>query len=393
MSLMKSIFGASNEKSARSTKGDASDLFNSPVIPKIAPSTRATAKSKNSGKEGNTADSVTDKTLQEQTNDPGPTPAEHHEKVAEETVPNKVDVLEEEQRTIFVGNLPPDISRKALASIFKECGKVASSRLRSVAVAGVKLPPSQVGNQNLMRKVCANTGKLLEDAPKKSAQGYVVFQSVDSVEKALKLNNTIYQSHTIRVDHAKPTIDSANSVFVGNLPYGAEDETLRSHFLTGLGITGDGEDDNIVKGVRIIRDKETQKCKGFGYVTFSDASYVPMALELNESTYMKRVLRVMVSGKRFKGKRGDNVLERQSFEGQRATEAVGKKKLGAVKRKLDGEVTTSSGGKTKRRRSRSEKVGPAKSGLSKRAEKERKVDRRVKKLEKRATKGMGKKKH
>lgn len=248
-------------------------------------------------------------------------------------------------------------------------------------------------HKNLMRKVCANTGKVLEDASKKSAQGYVVFQSVDSVKKALKLNNTIYQSHTIRVDHAKPTIDSDNSVFVGNLPYGAEEETLRSHFLQRLGVTAENEDDKVITGVRIIRDKETRKCKGFGYVTFSNASYVPMALELHESNYMKRELRVVVSGKRFKGKKGEHSLERRSFEGQRATKAVGMKKSGSGKRKLDGEVPASGDGKTKRRRARSEKVGPAKSGLSKRAAKERKVDRRVKKLEKRATKGMGKKKH
>ena len=72
-----------------------------------------------------------------------------------------------------------------------------------------------------MRKVCANTGKLLEDAPKKSVQGYVVFESVTSVEKALKLNNMLHRSHTIRVDHATPTIEPSRSVFVGNLPYGA----------------------------------------------------------------------------------------------------------------------------------------------------------------------------
>jgi hypothetical protein len=59
-----------------------------------------------------------------------------------------------------------------------------------------------------MRKVCANTGKLLSDNPKKSAQGYVVFKSVDSVEEALKLNNTTYETHTIRVDHA--TVSSWN---------------------------------------------------------------------------------------------------------------------------------------------------------------------------------------
>lgn len=59
---------------------------------------------------------------------------------------------EDEERTIFVGNLPIDITRKTLASMFKSCGKVKSARIRSVYTAGVKLPPQQAGNQ-----VCTNT--------------------------------------------------------------------------------------------------------------------------------------------------------------------------------------------------------------------------------------------
>ena len=54
---------------------------------------------------------------------------------------------EEEERTVFVGNLPENITRKGLASMFKECGKVKSSRIRSVATAGVKVAPEHAGNQ------------------------------------------------------------------------------------------------------------------------------------------------------------------------------------------------------------------------------------------------------
>ena len=355
---MASIFGG---EASSAVKKD--DLFHSPVVPKVVASTK------------NTSEDTTSKPNAEEQ----PTPAEPTESSAKDS--KEVDKSEEE-RTIFVGNLPSNISRKALASIFKECGKVSSSRLRSVAVAGIKLPPDQVGNQNLMRKVCANTGKLLGDTPKKSAQGYVVFESVDSIDAALKLNNTQYDGHTLRVDHATPTIDSSHSVFVGNLPYGADEETLRSHFLTEL----KADEEDTVTGVRIIRDKETQKCKGFGYVTFSDASYVPLALELQNSNYMKREIRIMVCGKRFKGKKGNE--PKRSFEGQRATIATGKKK-----RKSVDVAVAASVGKTKRRRAKSDKNPADKSGLSKRAKTEQKVNKRVKKLEKRATKGMGKKKH
>lgn len=54
---------------------------------------------------------------------------------------------DEDECTIFVGNLPLDVTRKQLESMFKECGKVKSSRLRSVGTTGVKVAPEHAGNQ------------------------------------------------------------------------------------------------------------------------------------------------------------------------------------------------------------------------------------------------------
>lgn len=299
--------------------------------------------------------------------------------------------------------MPPEMTRRSLAAVFKPCGAIASARLRSVAVSGVKLPPEQAGNQNMMRKVCANTGKILSgsNTPKKTAQGYVVFESVESIDKALQMNNTLYQSHTIRVDHAKPSIEPSRSVFVGNLPYAADEQTLRDHFATHLSA---GEDLNeregsAVSGVRLVRDKDTQNCKGIGYVLLRDATLVPLALQLHGTTYKKRELRVMISGKRFKGNGGDAAA---GTSGKRAT---GKRGDGAAdnpagrrvtsKRKADAAATpppAGSSGKPKKRRARSEKkaaAGPK--GMSKRAVTEQKVKKRVKKLQRRSVKGMGKK--
>lgn len=59
----------------------------------------------------------------------------------------KDDADDVEERTIFVGNLPLDTTRKSLASMFKPCGKVESCRLRSVAASGVKLPTERAGDQ------------------------------------------------------------------------------------------------------------------------------------------------------------------------------------------------------------------------------------------------------
>lgn len=61
----------------------------------------------------------------------------------EDDVPKDGD----EERTVFVGGLPSDITRKALASMFKLCGDVKSARMRSIATAGVKVAPEHSGNQ------------------------------------------------------------------------------------------------------------------------------------------------------------------------------------------------------------------------------------------------------
>lgn len=134
MSLMKSIFGDAAKNDA------ASDLFHSPVITNITTKKPAAAAATNKSEEAKNQEkqSKNDEETEIQADNGQSSLEEEH---------NTVDKQEEEERTIFVGNLPSDISRKALANIFKDCGKVASSRLRSVAVAGVKLPAEQVGNQ------------------------------------------------------------------------------------------------------------------------------------------------------------------------------------------------------------------------------------------------------
>mmetsp|Transcript_39323 Transcript_39323/g.86313 ORF Transcript_39323/g.86313 Transcript_39323/m.86313 type:complete len:447 (+) Transcript_39323:89-1429(+) len=312
-----------------------------------------------------------------------------------------------EERTIFVGNLPPSTTRKSLASLFKSCGKISSTRLRSVAVEGVKLPPDQAGNQKLVKKVCANTNKISHETPKKTAQGYVVFESADSVPEALKMNNKPIKADGLtlhlRVDRSKQAIDSTRSVFVGNLPYAADEASLRRHFVTGCEM----DEDDDIENVRIIRDPDTQQCKGFGYVLLRDRSHVAAALRMHESVYMKRQLRVMVCGKRFKGKRGRQNDASRSFEGSRATDAAGGARRVSGKKRKQSSATPSGAiaasvlkagnvGKKKRVRglpsSEKHRTGGRnrKAGVSKRAAVEAKANKRVKQIKKRISKGMGK---
>ena len=249
-------------------------------------------------------------------------------------------------------------------------------------------------SSKLLQQVSVNTKKFLEDSPKNTAQGYVVFEKVESVEKALKKNNEEIPNSNgliLRVDRSKPTLDSSRSVFIGNLPYKASEMTLRSHFCVGCGW---GVNDDIVEGMRIVRDKETMQCKGFGYLLLKDKSYVPQALDMHESEYMKRKIRVLVCGKRFKNRQG------APKEGKTAaiTGAQRRVKKAALDKSEKLSKKTNDlliGKKDKKKRGMKKKTPVKKSGnagISKRAASEKKLDKRAKKIQKRIQKGMGKSK-
>lgn len=369
----------------------------------------------------------------------------------EENVQNDVLSKDEEDRTVFVGNLPLSTTRKKLFNLFKHCGAIKSTRLRSIAATGAKV--TEKGNQNLVKKVCLNK-TLIDSSYKKTMQGYVVFEDKESVPKALALNNSLLSASTdsgsdtprtksetektlrIRVDTAKPTIDTARSVFVGNLRYGVEENDLMEHFERGINDDKeyDDEDDNTdetkmaVEAVRIIRDPDTMKCKGFGYVLMKNKELVADALRLDQSLFQKKNIRVNVCGKRFKGRRGDspssegtkydskynhnNNKMKINFEGARSTHAAAKRIMAKLnqhhnsstsqennksnKKKTNKDKQKKEKLTSKKRRTYSEKNSAkvAKtSGISKRAAKESKINKRVKKLNKRVKKGMGKMKH
>lgn len=148
MSLMSSIFGAEAGSSAPSSaasagKADGGGLFESKlsvpaVLHKPAPSAKKGKGDENAAADGGESSAPTDV-------DGGDAQAQEESGATKKKT--EEELKEEESRTVFVGNLPPDISRRALAAIFKPCGSVVSARLRSMAVAGVKLPPDQAGNQ------------------------------------------------------------------------------------------------------------------------------------------------------------------------------------------------------------------------------------------------------
>ena len=310
-SLLKSIFGESAAKPS-----EKADLFSNPVAPPPPLPLEPPTKKRKKGK---------DQEPDKKESQDEPTTADSAEVVdttaAIPTVPNKppADPHADDDRTVFVGNLPVGTTRKDLQRYFRECGKIRSTRIRSVATdleKAVKLPPHQAGNQKLVQQILVNQRQVVADA-KASVQGYVVFDDTEAVENALALNNkpipvkskgedgeveSLASTRRMRVDRVNKEYDARRSVFVGNLPYQADEESLRANFVEAC---PDWEDEDI-EGVRIVRDKETHKCKGFGYLLMKDVSMVATALRSMDGTdYMGRPLRVRVCGKRFKTRGSD----------------------------------------------------------------------------------------
>ncbi|XP_078673103.1 uncharacterized protein LOC144912125 [Branchiostoma floridae x Branchiostoma belcheri] len=190
---------------------------------------------------------------------------------------------ERDQRTVFVGNLPVSTTKKELKKMFQKFGEIESVRFRSIAQS----------NPNVSKRVAMMRQEIQEK--KKNMNCYVVFTEEASAQAALKRNGTIVGgSHHIRVDLASNSqkFDHKLSVFVGNLPFDVEDDSVYEHF------SQCGE----VEGVRIVRDGKSGLGKGFGYVLFQDSASVGLAIRLNEKPFSGRKIRVKRAVKKEKVK-------------------------------------------------------------------------------------------
>ncbi|XP_036775165.1 RNA-binding protein 34 isoform X5 [Manis pentadactyla] len=183
----------------------------------------------------------------------------------------KIQINQEEEqlkneRTVFVGNLPVTCNKKIPAE------------------------------GTLSKKLAAIKRKIHPD--QKNINAYVVFKDQSAAAKALQRNGAqIADGFRVRVDLASETSSrDKRSVFVGNLPYKAEESAVEEHFL----------DCGTIVAVRIVRDQVTGVGRGFGYVLFENTDAVHLALKLNNSELMGRKLRVMRSVNKEKLKQNSN---------------------------------------------------------------------------------------
>jgi len=215
---------------------------------------------------------------------------------------------DKDARTVFIGNVPISEKVKSITKLCSEFGEVESVRLRSVPVAGTAV--DEAGNQDLVKKVCANKKDF--GTQKGSLNAYVVFKEQSAVPKALAANNRVIGAGSkvqkegeakvsagrhLRIDLVKPTLfDPKRSVFIGALPHYADEEEVRNHFAAVL---PNGQED--IENIRIVRDAETMVGKGIAYLLLKNSDAVMQALSLHKQQYRKRwELRVTICGKRTK---------------------------------------------------------------------------------------------
>ena len=185
---------------------------------------------------------------------------------------------EEDERTIFVGNLPNSVTAREVIKLLHHCGKVVTARVRC---------------QRLLQEADKKRGRAIRVLRKELAEGedasacaYVVFESPSGAEAATALNGTVFRERHLvvgREDPASKAYAPSNSVFVGNLAYDVSDEEIW-RFFSDNGLP--------VERVRVPRDRETGSGKGFAYVAFKDAAASHQAVDLRGGKIRGREVRI-----------------------------------------------------------------------------------------------------
>ncbi|KAL3698512.1 hypothetical protein R1sor_012588 [Riccia sorocarpa] len=189
------------------------------------------------------------------------------------TKQQRIDNEDKLKRTIFVGNIPVDVKAKNLITEFSQFGAVESARLRSVPLVDVKMP----------RRAAVITGNVNEN--RSSLNGYVVFKEESSAKAALAHNMKEFRGKHLRVDlaiHGSSGVeyDRKRSIFVGNLPFDAEEEELITLFQGNM-------PELEVEAVRVVRDPKTSAGKGIAFVCFKTKAGAEAALDKREFIMFK----------------------------------------------------------------------------------------------------------
>ncbi|XP_046740791.1 RNA-binding protein 34-like [Diprion similis] len=178
------------------------------------------------------------------------------------------------RRSIYVGNLPKDVVKEQLIKLFKKFGPIEVIRIRGgIGKDGKTSKKLSIIKRDQLHPVVS------------SLHAYIRYHAEDAAKKALSMNGHKFNEFFLRVDLVSgdgPKPDQKKAVFLGNLPFKIDDNSIWSHF----------EDCGKILSVRIVRDKKTKIGKGFGYINFENSDSVALALKLNGTTLLNREIRV-----------------------------------------------------------------------------------------------------
>lgn len=127
-----------------------------------------------------------------------------------ENLDDSLEELKVNKQTIFIGNLPKDVTKKQLKKQFKKFGNIDTVRLRGIIAKST----------NMSKRVAAITKNIHPRL--KSVYAYIKFNSEESAKAALSMNGKEFYGNYLRVDttcKSKEKSDTKKCVFVGNLNF------------------------------------------------------------------------------------------------------------------------------------------------------------------------------
>lgn len=184
------------------------------------------------------------------------------------------------------------VFKKDLKQAFKKYGKIENIRFRSVAVAKPTTP----------KKVCFIKREFNDNLD--DIHAYIVYETKEEAKNALDMNSKIFMERHLRVDIAafqKKKLTNSCSIFLGNLPYDIDDESIWEHF----------KDCGTISAVRVVRDSQYRIGKGFGYVMFDNPLAVKNALKLDQAKLKGRKIRISKAIRKQKQKPGQPIVKKQ----------------------------------------------------------------------------------
>lgn len=258
----------------------------------------------------------------------------------------KEDELEKAERTVFVGNiLNGVITSKNIYKEFKKLFSTDPSPKEEEEEEEVNEEKKKKENAFIIDSIRFRSISFEEALPRKvafvqqklhksrdSVNAYIVYKNKSAVTSICsKLNGLTFHDRHLRVDsvtHPAPH-DKKRSVFVGNLDFEEDEESLWVQFQSC------GE----IEYVRIVRDSKTNMGKGFAYIQFKEIESVNKALLLNDQI-MKSINNDKKKGRKLRVtrcknmKKGANSIERGSNKKFAKLNEQQRTKMGRAKKVL-----------------------------------------------------------